>query len=202
MKFRGPVAKRSRALGIPLSDKAQRFMDRRPYGPGMHGPTRRSGKMSDYAVQLREKQRLRYQYNVHEGQMRRYYKKAAAMPGNTGDNLIRLLEQRLDALVYRSGLAVSIYASRQHVVHGHITVNGKRVDRPSYQVQVGDTIGIRPKSKDKPIFKDITWTDRQSPPPYVQRDEGAVTATLSNRPEREDIPVICDVPYVVEFYSR
>lgn len=145
MKYTGPKVKLSRKLGFSLTPKARKYMDRKPYPPGQHGPIKRRAKLSDYGRQLLEKQRLRLQYNVHERQMRNYFREASRLAGNTGDNLIQLLESRLDALVYRAGFAPTIYAARQYVRHGHIEVNGKKVDIPSYRVKPNDVIQVREK---------------------------------------------------------
>ncbi|MEM7336230.1 MAG: 30S ribosomal protein S4, partial [Chloroflexota bacterium] len=149
MKYTGPKAKLSRRLGIPLTPKAAKVMERKPHPPGEHGRNQqfRRGRQSYFQEQLLEKQRLRAQYNIHERQMVSYYKKANKAQGNTEDNLIQLLESRLDSVVLRGGLAVTIYAARQYVNHGHILVNGRRVNIPSYQVKPGDVVQVRQKSQ-------------------------------------------------------
>ncbi len=202
MKFTGAKVKLSRSLGIPITPKAAKYMERRPYGPGEHGPPHlsRRSKMSPYKQQLVEKQRLRAQYNVHERQMVNYYKKAAHAPGNTGENLVRLLESRLDATVVRGGLAGSIYAARQFVNHGHIQVNGKRVNIPSYQVKVGDVINVKDKSRKMLPFTQVPYTTNQ--PPYLDFEKASCSVKVLSEPKREEIPVVCEVPLVVEFYSK
>ncbi len=201
MRYTGPKVKLSRKLGIALTPKAQKYMERKPYPPGQHGPEKRRAKLSDYGRQLLEKQRLRFQYAIHERQLRRYYEESSRMAGNTADNLIQLLERRLDTLVLRAGFARTIYAARQYVRHGHIEVNGKKVDIPSYRVNVGDVIRVREKSRRIP---DIQESLRQlvQPPPYVEVSKADFSARLLYIPPREEIPVICEVPMVVEFYSR
>lgn len=200
MKFTGAKVKLSRKLGVPLTAKASKYMEKRPYGPGVHASSGRQRRVSDYGAQLLEKQRLRFQYNVHEKQMRNYYQKAAQMKGRTGDNLIRLLETRLDSVVFRSGYATSIFAARQYVGHGHIEVNGKRIDVPSYQVKVNDEVSIRDKSKKLQCFE-LDW-DAYQLPGYIERGETNFEIKLTSYPSREEIPVICDVQYVVEYYNR
>lgn len=153
MKYNGPKVKLSRKLGLQLTAKATKVKDRKPYPPGQHGPNKRREKQSDYGKQLMEKQRLRLQFNISEKQMVNYYKKATKITGNTADILVRLLEQRLDNIVYRSGFASSIYASRQFVSHGHILVNGKKVDIASYYVKPGDVISIKEKSRKMEVFQ-------------------------------------------------
>ncbi|MEN3026949.1 MAG: 30S ribosomal protein S4 [Chlorobiota bacterium] len=201
MRYTGPKVKLSRKLGIALTPKAQKYMERKPYPPGQHGPEKRRAKLSDYGRQLLEKQRLRFQYNVHERQLRRYFQLASRMPGNTADNLIQLLERRLDAIVLRAGFARTIYAARQYVRHGHVEVNGQRVTIPSYQVDVGDTVRIREKSRRIPDIQEAVRQAAQAPP-YLEVSKADFSARLLYVPPREEIPVICEVPMVVEFYSR
>jgi small subunit ribosomal protein S4 len=192
----------SRALGIPLTPKSSRYFERRPYPPGVHGRRRRNP--SDYQVRLREKQRLRHQYNLRERQLRRTFEEAVRRPGKTGENLITLLEQRLDALVGRAGFARTIYQARQMVTHGHITVDGRKVDRPSYRVRPEQTIEVRESSRDKPPFLlAIEEPATQGPPPpYLDVQPRQLRATLIRPPSRHEVPVLCDEQLVVEFYSR
>ena len=200
MRYSGPKVKRSRSLGIPLTPKAAKVMERRPNPPGQHGPTVRRTKMSDYKRQLLEKQRLRFQYNISERQMVNYYLKASRLQGATGDNLIRLLETRLDALVYRAGLARTIYAARQYVNHGHIQVNGQKVDIPSFQLKVGDVLSVKPSSQNLVCFEEAL--QEANPPIYLNLTANQKSARLVNIPLRDDVGVICEVPLVVEYYSR
>jgi small subunit ribosomal protein S4 len=203
MKYNGPKVKLSRALGIALTPKAQKNMEKRPYPPGQHGPAKgRRHKPSVYAQQLLEKQRLRFQYNVSERQMRNYFERARRRSGNTGEILVQQLECRLDAVVLRSGLATTIYAARQFVGHGHIEVNGKRVDIPSFQVKVGDIVSVKLTSR---ANIHIRQAAEYSPPPpdYISRERPAgFEATLLRVPSRPEIPVIVDENMVVEFYSK
>ncbi len=200
MKFTGPKVKKSRSLGIALSPKAARIMERRPNSPGQHGATTNRKKKSDYALQLLEKQRLRFQYNVHERQMRKYMRKAARMKGNQGDNLMQLLETRLDAFVLRAGFAKTIYAARQYVNHRHVLVNGKRVDVPNYKLSINDEVSIRNKSKKMDCFHDAMQNSHV--PPYIDLSKSDMKAKFLYIPSREEIPVICNVSFVVEFYNR
>jgi small subunit ribosomal protein S4 len=203
MKYNGPKVKLSRKIGVPLTPKASKYMERKPYGPGDHGPKQRYGRSSpsDYKRQLMEKQRLRYQYNIHERQMLNYYKKAVKQKGNTADNLVQLLESRLDALVLRGGLARSIYAARQYVSHKHITVNDKRVNIPSYQVKPGDVISVREKSRQMISFAEALDT-APATPAYLDTNKDQMTIKYLRLPEREEIPIICETSLVIEFYSR
>src|SRR5690242_14706960 len=137
-----PKAKLSRALGIPLTPKCVKYFERRPFPPGVHGRSRR--KPSDYQVRLLEKQRLRHQYNISEAQMRRAYDDAHRGEGKTGENLVSLLERRLDAVVHRAGFTRTIYQARQLVAHGHFQVDGKKVDRPGYRLKPGQVVTVKP----------------------------------------------------------
>ena len=200
MNYNGPKVKLSRKLGIQLTPKAQKITAKKPYPPGQHGAGKRRGKQSDYGKQLMEKQRLRMQFNVSESQMRNYYKKATRITGNTADILVRLLETRLDAVVMRAGFARTIYASRQFVNHGHVIVNGRKVDVASYQVKPGDVIAIKEKSRKMEAFQDAVRTS--AAPEYLEVNKADFSAKLINNPSREDIPVICELALVVEYYSR
>ena len=190
----------SRALGIALTPKAQKYMEKRPFPPGQHGQAKRR-QPSVYGRQLLEKQRLRFQYNVSERQMRNYFRKALRSKGKTGEVLVQFLESRLDAIVLRAGFARTIFAARQYVGHGHIEVNGKRVDIPSYQVKPGDVISVKEKSRKlAPILEAMASV---SPPQkYVERDWINMRATFAYLPTREEIPVIADENAIVEFYSK
>jgi len=196
VKFNGPKVKLSRRLSIPLTPKAARVMERRQDKPGMHAG--RPQRMSDYALQLLEKQRLRFQYNVSEKQMRGCFAKASRMKGRTGENMVCLLERRLDAFVLRSGFAPSIFAARQVVGHGHIEVNGRRSRSSSLTLRPGDKVSIREGSRTKQIF-DMDWAAYE-PPSYIER--GELEATLTRTPARDEVPITCDEQVVVEFYSR
>lgn len=194
----------SRSLGLALTPKAAKYMEKRPYGPGQHGRTKRRSD-SDYAVRLREKQRLRAQYGIREAQLRRTFKEAKRADGLTGENLVELLEMRLDALVLRAGLARTIAQSRQLVVHRHIMVDGQRVDRPSYRIKPGQMIHVHPDSEKTEPFQvaaagghaDVLPTV----PDYVTVDLDKLQATLQRRPKRAEVPVTCDVQLVVEYYA-
>lgn len=194
-----PKAKLSRALGIPLTPKCVKYFERRPYPPGVHGRGRKS--TSDYKVRLLEKQRLRAQYNVSEAQLRRAFDRAAKAGGKTGEALIADLESRLDATVLRAGFARTIYQARQFVVHRHITVNGSRVDKPSYRVRPGDVVGVTERSRNMIAFQEAVTSELQVPG-YLDVLPGALLAQVARTPERSEVPVRCDEQLVVEFYSR
>lgn len=198
--YTGPKVRLSRKLGIALTAKSGKYMERKPNPPGQHGVNKRRAKASDYGKQLFEKQRLRMQYNVHERQLRRYVDQAQRAVGNTGEILVQALESRLDAVVFRAGFARSVYASRQYVTHGHILVNGKRVDIPSYRVKVNDVITVREKSRKLPCFQEAVRTS--APPAYLEVTKSTMSVKLLYVPPREEVPIICEVPLVVEYYSR
>lgn len=202
MKFRGSKVKLSRALGTSLTPKADRFMDRKPYPPGQHGKMQqiRRRKMSPYKTQLMEKQRLRAQYNIHERQMRNYYKKASRK-GDMINSLVQLLESRLDAVVLRGGLARTIFAARQYVNHGHIQVNGRKVDVPSCQIRPEDVVTVKNASRNLECFQ-FAQESAGVIPPYLERDKKNFSVKFLYDPPREEVPVICEVPLVIEFYSR
>ncbi|HTF09891.1 MAG TPA: 30S ribosomal protein S4 [Asanoa sp.] len=197
-----PKAKLSRSLGIPLTPKCVKYFERRPYPPGVHGRARR--KETDYKVRLLEKQRLRHQYNVSEVQMRRVFAEAHRGTGKTGERLVVALECRLDALVLRAGFARTIYQARQAVAHGHVAVDGRKVDRPSYRVVPFQTIEVREKSRDKTPFQVAAAGAHVGArtAPYLSTSVADLRTTLVRLPERAEIPVLCDEQLVVEFYSR
>ncbi|EFL94484.1 MULTISPECIES: 30S ribosomal protein S4 [Mobiluncus] len=195
----------SRALGMPLTPKAKRYFERRPYGPGEHGRARRRSE-SDYAVRLKEKQRLRAQYAIREAQLVKTFQEARRMEGQTGDNLVELLEMRLDALVLRAGFGRTMFQARQAVTHRHILVDGKIVDRPSYKVRPGQTVQIKPTSQVKdPFVVAARGSHRDVLPPvpdYLKVDLEKLRFTLERKPKREEVPIQCEVQLVVEHYSR
>jgi small subunit ribosomal protein S4 len=195
----GPKVKLARQLGIALTPKAARVMERRPNPPGQHGASPRR-KISGYKKQLIEKQRLRAQYNVSERQLQNAFAQAIRQTGNTGVRLLQLLELRLDAVVLRAGFVRTIYAARQAVSHGHVTVNGKRVDRPSYRLRPGDVVALAQKSRDLAAFTVPLEVAR--PPAYLELDKDARSVRIREIPEREQIPVQCEASLVIEYYSR
>ncbi len=195
----------SRALGIALTPKAVRHFEKRPYPPGEHGRARRRTE-SDYAVRLREKQRLRAQYALREKQMARAFEAAKKAPGQTGENLVEILETRLDALVLRAGFARTMLQARQVVVHRHVLVDGKIVDRPSFQVKPGQTLQIKPRSQTSAQFQVAAAGAHRdvlpAVPGYLDVQLEKLSAVLTRRPVRAEVPVTCEVQLVVEFYSR
>ncbi|MBA4492846.1 30S ribosomal protein S4 [Paenactinomyces guangxiensis] len=198
-RYTGPRWKLSRRLGISLSGTGKE-LNKRPYAPGQHGPGQRK-KLSEYGMQLQEKQKLRHMYGVNEKQFRNLFQRAGKMKGIHGENFMKLLESRLDNLVYRLGFARTRAQARQLVVHGHVTVNGKKVDRPAYQVQVGDVIGLREKSRNLAIVKE-SLEDRAYLPEYLTFDESKLEGTYTRLPERTELPAEINETMIVEFYSR
>ena len=199
MNRSGPKVKLARQLGIALTPKAAKVMERRPNPPGQHGASPRR-KVSGYKKQLVEKQRLRAQYNISERQMQNAFAEAIRQTGNTGVRLLQLLEMRLDAVVLRAGFVRTIYAARQAVVHGHVLVNGQKVDRPSRRLKPGDVVSLADKSRDKVAFTVPLEVAR--PPAYLELDRDARKARIREIPEREQIPVQCEASLVIEYYSR
>ena len=194
----------SRALGIALTPKAAKYMEKRPYAPGQHGRTKRKTD-SDFAVRLREKQRLRAQYGIREAQLRKTFNDAKRIEGLTGENLVELLEMRLDALVHRAGFARTMAQARQMVVHRHILVDGLRVDRPSARVKVGQMIHVAEKSEvTEPFQVEAAGGHVDVLPPvpgYLSVELDKLQATLLRRPKRAEVPVTCEVQLVVEYYA-
>jgi small subunit ribosomal protein S4 len=199
-RFTGSTWKKSRRLGISLSGTGKELA-RRPYAPGQHGPTSREN-LSEYGLQLKEKQKLRYLYGMNERQFFNLFLKAGKIrEGEHGINFMILLEQRLDNLVYRLGFATTRRQARQLVNHGHITVDGRRVDIPSFNVQVGQVIGVREKSRDLTIINDSIET-LFGRPDYLEFDEDELEGKMTRLPEREEMPAEIDEAYVVEYYNR
>ncbi|MGB3414083.1 MAG: 30S ribosomal protein S4, partial [Microbacteriaceae bacterium] len=186
----------SRALGIALTPKAARYLEKRPYGPGQHGRTRRKAD-SDYAVRLREKQRLRAQYGIREAQLRLVFEEARKSSGLTGENLVELLEMRLDALVLRAGFARTTAQARQMVVHRHILVDGKLVDRPSFRVKPGQLIHVKARSEETAPFQIAAAGGHAEVlppvPGYLEVELDKLHARLVRRPKRVEVPIIADV---------
>ncbi len=200
MNYTGPKVRLSRRVGIALTPKAAKVMERKQGGPGEPRFRSRRRQMSDFGRQLLEKQRLRYQYNIPEKQLRGYFKKALSRHGNTGDILIRMLETRLDACVLRAGLARTIYAARQYVSHEHFEVNGIKVKSPGFQLKSGDVLQVKEGSRKLACFREAF--SQAVAPVYLQVFKDELKAQLVSLPSREEIPVECDLGQVVEFYSR
>ncbi|MGV9779567.1 30S ribosomal protein S4 [Streptosporangium sp. NPDC003464] len=204
MRYTGPKVRLSRRAGVPLTRKAVRYFEERPYPPGEHGRKTNRRQTGDYGLRLMEKQKLRWYYDVSERQMRRYWDMALRGTGRSGAELVVLLESRLASLVLRAGLAPSIYAARQYVTHGHITVDGRKVDIPSYLVKPGQVVAVRQRSRGMQPFvaaaEGVYADDRIAS--YLDVDHAELRFTVVGRPLREQITVPVDEQLVVEFYSR
>ncbi|NPA73113.1 MAG: 30S ribosomal protein S4 [Epsilonproteobacteria bacterium] len=206
-RYRGPVEKLERRLGASLALKGERRLagksaiDKRPYAPGQHG--QRRSKISEYGLQLREKQKAKFMYGVSEKQFRRLFFDANRAQGNTGENLIQLLERRLDNAVYRMGFATTRRFARQLVTHGHILVDGKKVDIPSYRVKPGQKIEIKEKSRNNPqIVRAIELTAQTGIVPWVDVDKDKMFGIFTRIPEREEVVIPVEERYIVELYSK
>lgn len=199
-RYTGPSWRVSRRLGMSLSGTGKELA-RRNYAPGDHGNDRR-GRLSEYGMQLREKQKLRYMYGMTERQFRNLFKRAGKIKeGTHGTNFMILLERRLDNMVYRLGLAATRRQARQLVNHGHITVDGKRVDIPSFEVKVGQVISVRDKSKNLDVIKNAVEAV-VARPSYVEFDADKLEGKLVRLPEREDMNADIDEALIVEFYNK
>jgi small subunit ribosomal protein S4 len=198
------TAKRVRREGVNLDgrEKMARILEKRPYGPGVHGPTGRS-RQTDYGKQLREKQRAKLIYGVSERQFRNYFEKATKIKGNTAETLIRLLELRLDNVVFRAGFAKTRAAARQLVSHAHIDVNGRKVTIPSYQVKPGDIIAIRNTKREKKMWKTFSeQTTKVDPPSWISSDLKSLSAKVTSVPAGEELKQMFEPQPIIEFYSR
>lgn len=203
-RYRGPIVKISRREGVNLveSPKVQKYLERHPYPPGQHGQRRRR-KPSDYAVRLREKQKLRFYYNMSEKQFANLFAEASRKTGATGAVFLQLLESRLDNVVYRMGIASTRRQARQFVAHGHIMVGGKRVDIPSFRVNPGDQIEVHPRARKIDFIREnVEASKRGKGLPWLEFDAETMKGVFKHRPSREDIVVPVNELQVIEYYSR
>lgn len=206
-RYTGPVEKLERRLGVDLAMKGERrlagksALAKRPYAPGQHGQKR--GKISEYGSQLREKQKAKFMYGVSEKQFRRLFAEAARREGNTGAILVQLLEQRLDNVVYRMGFATTRRFARQLVTHGHILVDGRRVDIPSYNVRAGQKIEVVEKSKNNPqISRALDLTAQTGIVAWVDVEKDKRYGIFTRTPDREEIIIPVEERFIVELYSK
>ena len=198
-RYTGPVYKKSRRLGFSTLENGKELA-RRPYAPGAHGTDRRK-KLSEYGIQLQEKQKVRLMYGLNEKQFRKCFERAAKMKGVTGENLLHLLESRLDNVVYRLGMATTRRAARQIVNHGHISVNQKKVSIPSFIVKPGDIVGIRENSLEHPaIIAAIESTTNRAT--FVSFDAKTKSGTLVRLPDRSELNADINESLIVEYYNR
>ncbi|HBH11885.1 MAG: SSU ribosomal protein S4p (S9e) [Clostridiales bacterium 38_11] len=205
-RYTGPVCRLCRREGTKLYLKGDRCytdkcaLNRRNYAPGQHGQSR--SKLTNHGVQLREKQKVRRYYGVLEGQFKQYYEMASKQPGVTGENFLKLLESRIDNVVYRLGLATSRAEARQLVVHGHFSINGKRVNVPSILISVGDVIEIIEKSRSSAKFKELVENHKSSVPQWLSVDPENMQGRVIAEPSREDIELPIEEHLIVEWYSK
>jgi len=196
--------KLDRRMGENIWGRPKSPVNRRDYGPGQHGQ-RRKGKLSDFGLQLRAKQKLKGHYgDLTEKQFRRIFAEAERVKGDTGENLIGLLERRLDAVVYRAKFVATIFAARQFVNHGHVKVNGKRVNIPSYRVKEGDVVEIRDRSKQLAVVMEAAGLPERDVPDYIDVDHSKMTATFTRTPGLGDVPfaVQMEPNLVIEYYAQ
>ena len=198
-RYTGPAYKQARRVGFSISETGKELA-RRPYGPGQHGNARK-GKLSDYGTQLKEKQKVRFMYGVNERQFHKTFVEAEKMQGIHGVNFLRLLESRLDNLVYRIGFASTRRAARQLVNHGHVTVNGKKVDIPSYRAKVGDVISLKEDDKNlKVVAESLAKVTKRVE--FINYNEGKMEATYVRLPERNELNADINESLIVEFYNK
>lgn len=202
-RYLGPKARLCRREGMNLfgRPKYEKILEKRPGRPGMAGATPK--KYSGYAQQLREKQRLRFMFGLTEGQFERYVTKSLRMKGLTSDNLMRQLEMRLDNVLYRAGLALTRFQSRQMASHGHFLVNGRRVDVPSYQVRVGDKIELRPRLKNSKLYPAVLEDNKgYKPARWLNVNTKNMSMEIVGEPAADDFEKLVDCAKIIEFYSR
>jgi small subunit ribosomal protein S4 len=198
-RYTGPAYKKSRRYGFSTLENGK-DLAKRPYAPGQHGTGRR-GKVSEYGIQLNEKQKVRFMYGLNEKQFRRLFDKAAKLKGVHGENFLRLLEARLDNVVYRLGMAPTRRAARQIVNHGHILVNGSKVDIPSYEVKPGDIITVKERSLEHPVIKAAIEANT-TVAPFVEFDAKKMTGKFVRYPERSELSADINESLIVEYYNR
>lgn len=206
-RYTGPVEKLERRLGVSLDLKGERrlagksALDKRPYAPGQHG--QRKTKVSEFGTQLREKQKIKFMYGMSEKQTRRIYDEASRAQGNAGENFIKLLERRLDNVVYRMGFATTRRFARQLVNHGHLLVDGKKVGIPSYRVKAGQKIEVCEKSRTNPqILRALELTNQTGVAAWVDVDKEKLFGIYTRVPERSEVTIPVDERLIIEFYSK
>ena len=198
-----PRLKKIRRLGTDIPGLTRKRTDRRPYPPGQHGQTRQRRKVSEYRRRLEEKQKVKLNYNLSERQMRRYFRGAAHDDGVTGDALFSALEKRLSNAVFRSGMAVTERSARQLVSHGHILVDGTRVDRPGYSLSVGQTVELAHKMRENvQVLESVQRPPQVQLPSYITRTDEGFLFRIQSEPLRADVPFIVDDRAIIEFYAR
>lgn len=198
-RYTGANYKKARRVGFSISETGKELA-RRPYGPGQHGQDRK-GKLSNYGIQLKEKQKLRFMYGLNERQFKKTFNEAQKMKGIHGTNFLKLLESRLDNLVYRIGFSTTRRGARQLVNHGHVTVNGKKVDIPSYRVKIGDVISLKEDDKNlKIVTESLSKTTKRVD--FITYDENKMEGTFVRLPERNELNADINEALIVEFYNK
>ena len=203
-RYTGPKGRLVRRFGVNIfgAGKYDKLLERRPHGPGQHGNARRRGKDSEYKKQLTEKQKLRFMYGLTEKQLRNTYKRAAAKQEATGIALLKLLERRLDNVVYRAGFATTRAQARQMVSHGLLLMNGRRVTIPSIQVREGDVISVREKSKDSPLFAEVKTAKDLEPARWIKISQKDLSIEIAALPTEDDLDKLIQTNLIIEFYSK
>lgn len=206
-RYIGPLVRIDRRFGVVVSGKksAAKILSRRNFPPGQHGRIKgRKRKLTEYGIRLMEKQKLKFLYGgLREKQFKRYFEEASRSKGNTGQVLLQLLERRLDNVVYRLGFASTRRQARQWIVHGHFLVNGQKVNIPSYRVEVGDVIEVKPSSRDIPqLLENLENKDPRSVPPWLELDKANFRGRVIDLPKEIELEVPINLQYVIEFYSR
>lgn len=198
-----PQVKRSRRLGEPLTEKAVKYLTRRNFPPGVHGNNKRKPQLTGYGLQLQEKQKAKAVYGILEKQFANYVEKAMSKRGNSGNLLLQFLEMRLDNVLYRAGFVKTRRMGRQASSHAHLTINGHKVNIPSYQLKPNDVIGIREKSKKSPLYASLSESlQKIESPSWLSINSNELTIKILGMPKPEEIPANFDVTKIIEFYSR
>lgn len=203
-RYTGPKVRLSRREGVKLTAKADKILAKRNYIPGQHGPSARGRKLTNYGTQLREKQKAKRFYGLLEKQFKKYYTEALRLPGNSSENLVNLLERRLDNVIYRLGLGNTREQARQLVTHGHITVNDKKVNIPSFQVKPGFSISVKKNKTNKAYWQNLSQklTNTKHLPSWLDLDLATWSGRVINQPNLTETPLLFDPKLIIEFYSR
>lgn len=201
-RYNGPRLRKVRRIGTDLPGLTTKTSAKRPYAPGMHGPTKRVGKTSEYGLRLKEKQKIRLHYGLTERQLRLVFTRAQRMPGDTGVNMLGLLESRLDNIVWRAGLTRTIPAARQLVGHGHVNLNGKRAKTPSQTLAVGDVVQVREASRNREDIRITANSPVRERPTGLKLDLDTMACTVEALPSREMVPLDVNVQKVIEYFAQ
>jgi small subunit ribosomal protein S4 len=201
-RYNGPRLRKVRRIGTDLPGLTTKTSAKRPYAPGMHGPTKRIGKTSEYGLRLKEKQKIRLHYGLTERQLRIVFQRALRMPGDTGVNMLSLLESRLDNLVWRAGFTRTIPAARQLLGHGHVNLNGKRAKTPSQVVSIGDSFQVREASRNREDLRITANSPVRERPTGLKVDLDTMACSVEALPSREMVPLDVNVQKVIEYFAQ